>query len=94
MSKENLKKFLEFFSYIFHISEKARRASLPLNFKQGANVLDFVSDLEVKLQEHTQMTDVKNAVAAPVQSTTKNTVICNNCKKSSQKLYCQQYESR
>ncbi len=42
MSEENLKKFLEFFCYIFHISEKARRASLTLNFKPGANVLDFI----------------------------------------------------
>ncbi len=33
MSEENLKKFLKFFYYIFHIPEEARRASLTLNFK-------------------------------------------------------------
>ncbi len=59
MSKENFIRFLEFFCYIFHSLEKARRASLTLNFKPGGNVLDFVLDLEVKLQQHAKFTDVK-----------------------------------
>ncbi len=48
MSEDNLKKFLEFLFYQFHIPEKARRSSLTLNFKPGPKVVDFVSELEVK----------------------------------------------
>ncbi len=68
MSEDNLKKFLEFFWYFFHIPEKARRAFLTLNFKQGGKVLDLVSESEIKLREHTQITDGKTTVAAPDKS--------------------------
>ncbi len=67
MSEDNVKKFLEFFCYFFHIQEKARRASLTLNFKPGGKVIDFVKELVVKLQEHSQITDVKSTAAAPIQ---------------------------
>ncbi len=49
MSEDNLKEFLEFLFYEFHIPEKARRSSLTLNFKPGSKVVDFVSELEVKM---------------------------------------------
>ncbi len=49
MSEDNLKKFLEFLFYQFHIPEKARRSSLTLNFKQGSKVVNFVSELEAKM---------------------------------------------
>ncbi len=47
MSEDNLKKFLEFFFYQFHIPQKARRSSLTLNFKPGSKVVNL--ELEVKM---------------------------------------------
>ncbi len=69
MSEDNLKKFLEFLFYQVHIPEKARRSSLTLNFKPGAKVVDFVSELEIKMQEHHRAMGITPAVAAPIQST-------------------------
>ncbi len=66
MSQVNLKKFLEFLFYQFHISEKARHSSLTLNFKPGSKVVDSVSELEVKMQEHHHNTDLTPAVATPI----------------------------
>ncbi len=42
MSEGNLKKFLEFLFYQFHIPEEACRSSLILNFKPESKVVDFV----------------------------------------------------
>ncbi len=69
ISEDNLKKFLEFIFNQFHIPERARRSSLTLNFKPGSKVLDFVSELEVKMQEHHHNMDITPAAAAPIQST-------------------------
>ncbi len=49
MSEDNLKKFLEFLFYQFHTPEKYRRSSLTLSFKPGSKVVDFVSELKVKM---------------------------------------------
>ncbi len=49
MSEDNLKEFLEFLFYEFHIQEKARRSSFILNFKPGSKVVDFVSELAIKM---------------------------------------------
>ncbi len=82
ISENNLKKFLEFSYYFFQIPDKARRASLTLNFKPGGKLVDFVSDLEIKLQEHAQITDVKASVAAPIQSASKSSLLCYTCKEA------------
>ncbi len=79
VSEDNLKKFSEFLCYFFHIPDKARRASLTLNFKPGGKLVDFVSDLESKMQEHLQITDVKATVAVPIQSASKSSPICHSC---------------
>ncbi len=79
MSEDNLKKFLEFLFYQFHISEKARLSSLTLNFKPRSKVVDFVSELEVKMQEHHHAMDITSAVAAPIQSTSKISPPCHYC---------------
>ncbi len=50
MSGDNLKEFLEFLFYEFRIPKETRRSSLALNFKPGSNVVDFVSELGVKMQ--------------------------------------------
>ncbi len=80
MSEDNLKNFLEFLFYQFHIPEKACRSSLTLSFKPGSKVMDFVSELEVKMQEHPHNMDVTPAVAAPVQSTSKTSPPCHHYK--------------
>ncbi len=77
MLEDNLKKFLEFLFYQFHIPEKARHSSLTLNFKPGSKVVDFVSELEVKMQEHPHNMDVTPAVATPVQSVSKTSPPCH-----------------
>ncbi len=82
MSEHNLKKFLEFLFYKFHIPEKAHRSSLTLNFKPGSKVVHFVSELEVKVQEHPHNMDLTPAVAAPVQSTSKTSPPCHCCKQT------------
>ncbi len=82
MSEDNLKKFLEFFFYQFHIPEKAHRSSLTLNFKPGSKVVDFVSELEVKIQDHPQASDITTSVTALVQSTSKTLAPCHYCKQA------------
>ncbi len=66
MSEGNVKKFLEFFSYTFLIPEKSRRAALTLNYKTEGKLVDFISDLEIKVQENPHGTDINSAIAAPV----------------------------
>ena len=84
MTEDNLKRFLEFFFYLFHIPEKTRRSSLTLNFKPGSKVIDFVSELEVKIQEHAHTSDLKStsSIVAPIQttSTSKPSPTCWFCK--------------
>ncbi len=82
MSEDNLKKFLEFLFYQFHIPEKARRSSLTLNFKPGSKVVSFVSELEVKMQEHHHVMDITPAVAAPIQPTSKTSPPFHYCKQT------------
>ncbi len=74
MSEGNVKKFLEFFSYTFLVPEKSRRAALTLNYKTGGKLVDFISDLEIKVQESPHNTDIKSEISAPVQ------VTCYFCK--------------
>ncbi len=82
MSEDNLKKFLEFLFYQFHIPEKARCSSLTLNFKPGSKVVNFVSELEVKMQEHHHNMDITPTVATPIQSTYKTSPPCHYCKQT------------
>ncbi len=82
MSEDNLNKFLEFLFYQFHIPEKARRSSLTLNFKPGLRVVGFVSELEIKMQEHHHNMDITPAVAAPIHSTSKTAPPCHYCKQT------------
>ncbi len=49
ISEENLKEFLEFLFYEFHIPEETLRSSFASNFKPESKVVDFVSELEVKM---------------------------------------------
>ncbi len=67
MSEDNLKEFLEFLFFEFHITEKTRRSSLALNFKPESKVVDFVSELKVKMQEQNSNMDITPAVAVPIQ---------------------------
>ncbi len=69
MSEGNVKNFFYFFSYTFLVPEKSRRAALTLNYKTERKLVDFISDLEVKVQESPHNTDIKSAIAAPVQVT-------------------------
>ncbi len=48
MWKQQVKTFLELFSYLFHISEKNRRSALTLAFKHRETLFDFVSDWKSK----------------------------------------------
>ncbi len=82
MSEDNPKKFLEFLFNQFHIPEKARRSSLTLNLKPGSKVVDFVSELEVKMHEHHYNMDITPAVAPPIQSTSKTSTPCHYCKQT------------
>ncbi len=58
LSKDNSKKFLEFLFYMFHVSGKTRRAALSLSFKTEGKVVDFVSDLENKLVEKSNSSEL------------------------------------
>ncbi len=82
MLEDNLKKFLEFFFYQFHIPENAPRSSITLNFKPGSKVVGFVSELEVKMQEHHHNMYITQVVAAPIQSTSKISPPCHYCKQA------------
>ncbi len=82
MSEDNLKKFLEFLCYQFYILEKARHSSLTLNFKPGSKVVDFVSGLEVKMKEHHHNMNIRPAVAATIQPTSKTSPPCHYCKQT------------
>ncbi len=67
---------------MFPIREKARRSSLTLNFRPGSEVVDSVSELEVKMQEHRRNMDITSAAAAPIQSTSKSSPPCYYCKQT------------
>ncbi len=82
MSEDNLKEFLEFLFYEFHIPEETSRSCLTLNFKPGSKVVDFVSVLEVKMWEHHYSMDIIPAVAAPIRSTSKTSLLCKYCKQT------------
>ncbi len=74
-----MKTFLELFFYLFHTSEKNRRSALTLSFESRGTLVDFVSDLEVKVQVHTHNQPL--AAAAAIQSQSK-AYYCRNCRKS------------
>ncbi len=82
MSEDNLKKFLEFLFYQLHIPEKAHRSLLTLNLKPGSKVVDFVSELKVKMKEHHHNMDTTPAVAASIPSTSKTSPPCHYCKQT------------
>ncbi|XP_050704884.1 uncharacterized protein LOC126990346 [Eriocheir sinensis] len=60
--------------------EKNRRSALPLTFKPGGKLVDFVSELEVKVQEHTHNPPLAAATALQAQS--KASLTCRFCKRS------------
>ena len=80
ISEEGLKRFLEIQFYLFHIPEKARKACLTLAFKPETKLVDFVSQLEIKLQERGSDSDVKSSVAAPIQARSRSLPRCYQCK--------------
>ncbi|XP_050724403.1 uncharacterized protein LOC127002464 [Eriocheir sinensis] len=80
MQKHQVKTAFELFFYLFHISEKNRRSALPLAFKPSGKLVDFVSELEVKVQEHPHHQPL--APAAALQAQSKASLTCSFCKQS------------
>ncbi|XP_050709962.1 uncharacterized protein LOC126994714 [Eriocheir sinensis] len=68
MQKHQVKTAFELFFYLFHISEKNRRSALPLAFKPSGKLVDFVSELEVKVQEHPHHQPLATAAALQAQN--------------------------
>ncbi len=76
LSRDNIKKFLEFLFIMFHVSGETRRAALSLSSKPEDKVVSFVSYLENKCLEKSNSQEL---IAAAV--TTKATDICRYCRK-------------
>lgn len=80
ISGDNHKRILGLMFYLFHIPEKTRKESLSLSFKSGSKLIDFISELDIKVQECTNNAEVKSTFAAPFQTKPKTHQRCLYCK--------------
>lgn len=64
ISGDNLKRILELMFYLFHIPEKTWKESISLSFKSGSKLIDFISELDIKVLERTNNAEVKSTFAA------------------------------